>query len=226
MKIRLITLFLSTFFILSLGNIALASEKTNSTVNNFETLQLSNDVLFKKALQGELINNKHTQVTVTENKREGSKTIDIEKILSEEVLPNGDLITKHTKESTLLIVGAIEHTRYPPSYSVGMRVRMDYDARKFEGLSTRKMTKYTLTPLQLDSQFQMTYYEHQGGNFGVGWMADGKHHSTVESTSLKKVTDINYNLPNSNTTNFVQYTPLDDVFWAVTILTYQFSSGW
>lgn len=241
MKFRLFVLLFSAFFILSLGNVALASEKEKeSKVTKFESLQLSNDVLYEKALKGELINNEHTHVTVTEQKEDGTKTIKIDKVLSKEVLPNGEESSVNLTESTILLAGVQEEVQAPASYSIGMRIRIDYDAKSLGGFSTRKITKYTLTPLQLDSTYDMTYYEHKAGTYGTGWTSSGTMHTASESTSLKQVTVIGYNSPNVNYPNFVKYTAISsDVVGGTAVMgkfnyrrgsgsiyTYSFNYGW
>ncbi|MGE7952718.1 hypothetical protein [Lysinibacillus xylanilyticus] len=109
MKFRLLMFVFSAFFVLSVSKVALAYENEgSSTVIDYESSQLSNEELFQKALAGELVNNEHTQVYVTvtesdseqpqgllstteEDKVEITK-VEIHKVLSEEVFPNGPAI--------------------------------------------------------------------------------------------------------------------------------------
>lgn len=161
-------------------------------------------------------------------------------MLSEEVLPNGDVITEHTRETTILASGTLEETQAPPSYSAGIRIKMDYDSRQLGGFTTRKLTTLTLTLLQLDTAFDITYLEYRAGTFGTGWTSDGKMHVADETTGLKQVTTITYNSPIISQPNFVKYTPINsDVVAGTgvygkfnyrrgngTILTYNFNLGW
>lgn len=193
-------------------------------------------------MKGELVNNEHTKVTVTENKttEQITTTIDIEKVLSEEILPNGDVMTKNLREITILTAEAIEETKAPTSSSVGVKIRLDFDKQSLGGFNTRKLTKFTITPLRLDSSFSMTSLEYQARNFGTGWTSNGTMYVASESTALQTITTIVYNSPLAHTTNFVKYTPIgSDVIagsgvvgkfsyrrGAGDILTYNFDYGW
>jgi hypothetical protein len=219
MKFRLLVLLFSAFFILSLGNVTLASEKEKeSKVTKFESRQLPNEVLYEKALKGELVNNEHTQVTVSEQKEEGTKTIKIHKVLSEEVLPNGEKNTVTSNEYTVLLAGYIVGVRTPPSGAVGLRIRMDYDEKVFSVYQTRKLTKYTITPLKLDSQFDITSFDYSVGTSGSGWTSTGAIHTANENTGRKYITTIVYNSGIIGYPNFQKYTAIgSDIIGGTTL---------
>jgi hypothetical protein len=241
MKFRLLVLLFSAFFILSLGNVTLASEKEKeSKVTKFESRQLPNEVLYEKALKGELVNNEHTQVTVSEQKEEGTKTIKIHKVLSEEILPNGEKNTVNSSEYTILLAGYIESVKAPASTSVGLRIKMEYDAKQLGGFSTRKITRYVVTPLRFDSSFEMTYLEYRAITFGTGFTSTGATHTASENTGLKQVTDLTYSMPITGAPNFQKYSILSSDVISETsvlgkfeyrrgsgsILTHSFKLGW
>ncbi|MGY3187040.1 hypothetical protein [Lysinibacillus sp. TE18511] len=240
MKFRLLMFVFSAFFVLSVSKVALANENEgSSTVIDYESSQLSNEELFQKALAGELVNNEHTQVYVTvtesdseqpqgllstteEDKVEITK-VEIHKVLSEEAFPNGDVISKGESEVTLLAAGSLSEDKYPASSSVGVRIKLDYDGQSLGGFSTRKLTRYTVTPLRSDIAFSMTSLEYQAANFGTGWKADGTMYVASEYMPKQQITSIVYNSPMSHTTNFVKYTPINSDVIASSGVTGKFS---
>ncbi|WP_107951071.1 hypothetical protein [Lysinibacillus parviboronicapiens] len=258
---KILVMLLSTIFILvigSLSNNALATEiAKKSFVKNFEMIQLSNDVILEKALKGELVNNEHTQVIVTDDIEQHVKKVLIDKILTEETLSNGDVITKNSSELSIFVIdpekatneqtesAAITpldttDTQGPTGSTVAMKIILNYDSMNLGGYNTRKLTKYTVTPLQFDSQWHMTYFEHKAGNYGTGWKSDGTMYVATETTNLIPVTTIVYNSSNTVTTNFSKYTALNsDIIGGSkvlgefkyrrgtgTISTYEFDFGW
>ena len=243
---RLFTILLGAFFVLSLGSmVASAAEKEKiatpnnekiaiANTNSYEKLQLSNDILLQKALDGEIINNKHTKVTITDVE-EGIKEIVIDKVLSEEILTNGEINSKNSTEKTILIIdpdlekgdvqaaGEYPDTQGPPGSTVGMKINLVYDAKSLGGFSTRKLTSYSLTPLQYDRQWQMTYFEYQAVNWGTGWNSSGTMIVNSESTKLVPVTTVSYNTQYKGTTGFTKYTAINSDVIASSAVTGEFN---
>lgn len=237
-RIRLFTMLLGTFFVLSLGSIvASASEKEKEAIantNNFEKVQLSNDVILQKALDGEIINNKHTKVTVTDVE-EGIKEIVIDKVLSEEILSNGEINSKNSSEKVIFITdptvetgdvqaaGTHPETLGPEGSTIAMKIVLVYDSKTLGGYNARKLTSFSLTPLQLDRQWQMTYFEYQAKNWGTGWNSSGKMIVNSEATTLVPVTTVVYDSLYKGTTGFEKYTPYGSDVFAATAVTGEFN---
>lgn len=223
MKFKLLILFLSSLFIFSFNNTTLANSNKKltpkiSSVTNFEKFQLSDDVLNEKALNGDLVNNQHTTVTVTEVPEENTKTVEIEKVLSEEILASGEVFTENSKTATTFVLTPLPDTDMsamapgnrtgnfrPASLAVNVKVTIYYNTMSKNGATLYKLSSFLITPKTTDSTFLLTKLTYEARSVGSGYLANGKAYTKTESSGLTTTTNVVNNGTYSRSLSFIKY---------------------
>lgn len=207
MKVNILkTLFL---FMILIG-VALNSNEVSAKMDarvlseqNLSDTILSDEELVNNALNGELINTKHTSTKVVET--QNKMVVEIDKELSKQILSNGIEVYSGEKIVTTIFQDSIEDTPSPLGpisilssgskteddsplgSTVSVTVKINYDYIYKDGSKAYKMTSYALTPKSLDNQFSLTSITHEARSNGAGYLSDGTSYSKLESTGVLSV---------------------------------------
>ncbi|MDD2587048.1 MAG: hypothetical protein PHT79_10560 [Syntrophomonadaceae bacterium] len=183
---------------------------------NFEIEQIDNEVLTDMALEGNLVNNKHTKVQVS--KDDEKTVVTIKKLLKQRELRNGTIEEDHLILSTAYLtnvdnnpqstdssdqaspLGYIEEDEndHPEtSYTVGMTVGIYYSTYTSEtGQVAYKITSYLNRPVLKDSDFRLYSVYTFASYSGQGFSATGRPLAYVSDMD-----DFTVDYPQSGKTN-------------------------
>lgn len=193
MAIRLIKLAFGVLFCIILLNVGTvsANEKDEKVIshNQINEFLPNESHIVERALQGDTIDTEYTKVNLIENKEEGTKTVEIDRVLSETEYQNGQVETENEKTSIILSSssGRVDETTYPSSSSASVRVVINYTKKTFKQNRTVKMTSFSVTPRSLDSQFSLTTLRYEAVASGSGFLSNGKSTSKTETTGRRTV---------------------------------------
>lgn len=167
------------------------------------------DEIVERALNGENLDTKYTKVNVIENAIEDTKTVEIDKVLSESIYKNGEIETENEKTFVIMSsTGKQDETTYHGTYSASVRVVINYDRKTIKNTPTIKMKNFQVIPKRLDSQFKLTKLSYEARSWGTGYLSNGKPTTKLETTKIQQISNPtngkSYNKPITSWTKYVE----------------------
>ncbi|MBO0603526.1 hypothetical protein I2483_17815 [Sporosarcina sp. E16_3] len=206
MKFKVLYSFFAFLIFFCLGNTASASSIFVVSEEYYEEDQLDDDTLYEMALQGELVNNKHTQVEVIYDEETEIEFVKIKKLLTKSTYITGDT----NEHYSILAIGTKEETEDSGSITVRLKVGFNYDKKDFDGVSGYKATSFYATPTLLDSKFKLTSLSQDITASGMGYTSGGTKRFISEDNDQGPFTNPASGAMKSKNTGFLYYlTPND-----------------
>lgn len=169
---------------------------------DYKSVQLDNDTLFEMAMDGNLINNSHTKVSVYKNDGQ-EKVFEIKKLLSKKVYSDGTVEESNSDEliGTRYIL-TDTRTGQDLMYTVRLTVGAQYDVKTKGDLKFFKVIKFWCTPVLLDGSFTLKSLSGKARAYGVSYDDNGP----VNDTSyLSTITNPGNGQQYNKTTGFTRY---------------------
>lgn len=169
---------------------------------NYQAIQLENDVLYDKALNGELINNEHTQVRVYYENDGKDEFVEIKKLLLRTELSNGDIEEARSIETIgTRSTGQLQDEQYSPSTSVRLAIGAYYDLKMRDSFRYYKVTKFWCKATLADGSFRLKQLSGRCVAFGVNYNG----HAADNRSTLSAITNPSNGQKYYKTTGFTEY---------------------
>ncbi|MEL7569085.1 MAG: hypothetical protein AAGU14_00825 [Eubacteriaceae bacterium] len=186
----------------------LSANTSVTVVSNidYKAVQLDNDTLFEMAMDGNLVNNNHTKVSVYKNDGQ-EKVFEIKKLLSKKVYSDGTVEESNSDELIgTKSIHTMEKTGTDDMYTVRLKVGAQYDTKTLGTDTYVKIIKFWCTPTRLDSTFFLKSLSGVAVEKGVSYEGQPLDIRSYLSTITNPVSGQQYN----KTTNFTKYVQIDN----------------
>jgi hypothetical protein len=166
---------------------ALSSDNATSIVfeKDYRSEQLDYTTLANMALQGDLVNNQHTQVEIYYENEGNTPVVKMKKLLNKKVLSDGQVI----ETCSIAICGydQFKKSEQEGSYTVALTIGCDYVTKLVENgrVTAYKATRFFATPTLIDSgRFRLTSLSGTIKERGPGYDAEGNPIKAKEDSAL------------------------------------------
>lgn len=167
--------------------------------------QIDNDILYRLALEGKLVNNETTQVT-TYSLQDNTTVVEIRKLTDRTLLSNGKIVKNYAVATT----GTKSESGDSGSTTVGLTVGFNYEKIIIANTSCYKPTYMFVTPYLYDNRFRLYSVSDSLNGSGTGYTASGTATFCLFSDTLGPISYPSSGVQNSKNVFYNYYLNLND----------------